>query len=172
MVQGIEGLPEDTLAEIADSVYFVRRRVLVPENLQAEILSAVMEEPSEAVERGHWPIWKRSSPTMTGNAPSPDVVADMMTFVFWLSRKKVGPMGKAAFERAEWGEAIWWEVITSAGQCASTMRLPRRSPACRQADSVFLMQHFVVHLEAIPCAPGGRLEMTAGPRCRFRSATI
>ncbi len=41
IIEGIKGLPSVTLAEIADFIYFVRKRALQPESF-AEDLSSIM----------------------------------------------------------------------------------------------------------------------------------
>lgn len=42
IVEGIKGLPEEMLAEIADFVYFVRKRATQPQAYEEELLSALM----------------------------------------------------------------------------------------------------------------------------------
>jgi hypothetical protein len=50
IIEGIEGLPQEILAEIADFVYFVRKRILQPntfeEELQDILLSAELRQLS------------------------------------------------------------------------------------------------------------------------------
>ncbi|HET7091322.1 MAG TPA: hypothetical protein VFL17_22030 [Anaerolineae bacterium] len=42
IVEGIKGLPEEMLAEIADFVYFVRKRATQPQAYEEELLSALL----------------------------------------------------------------------------------------------------------------------------------
>ncbi len=42
IVEGLQGLPTESLAEIADFVLFVRRRALQPEVVEAEFQSALL----------------------------------------------------------------------------------------------------------------------------------
>lgn len=51
ITEGIKGLPQELLAEIADFVYVVRRRFMQPEAFAAE-LEAVLPEKSEEAKRG------------------------------------------------------------------------------------------------------------------------
>jgi hypothetical protein len=45
---GIRGLPAETLAEIADFVYFVRKRVLQPEHFNGEIQQLLLgQQPNQ-----------------------------------------------------------------------------------------------------------------------------
>ena len=44
IVSGIKGLPTETLREIADFVYFVRRRAVDPKSFEDEQFRALMEE--------------------------------------------------------------------------------------------------------------------------------
>ena len=43
IVSGIKGLPTDTLREIADFVYFVRRRAIDPKSFEDEQFRALVE---------------------------------------------------------------------------------------------------------------------------------
>lgn len=43
IVEGIQGLPPETLAEIADFVYFVRRRVVQPQAFEEELAQALLK---------------------------------------------------------------------------------------------------------------------------------
>lgn len=43
IVSGIKGLPTDTLREIADFVYFVRRRAVDPKSFEDEQFRALLE---------------------------------------------------------------------------------------------------------------------------------
>jgi hypothetical protein len=40
IIEGIKGLPPESLAEIADFVYFVRKRILEPQAFQEELRNA------------------------------------------------------------------------------------------------------------------------------------
>ena len=42
IVEGIKGLPQEMLAEIADFVYFVRKRATQPQAYEEELLSALL----------------------------------------------------------------------------------------------------------------------------------
>lgn len=42
IVEGIKGLPPEILAEIADFVYFVRKRVLQPQTFEEELQNALL----------------------------------------------------------------------------------------------------------------------------------
>jgi hypothetical protein len=42
IAEGIQGLPPEVLAEIADFVYFVRKRVLAPETFEDELRSFLL----------------------------------------------------------------------------------------------------------------------------------
>jgi len=44
IVSGIKGLPTETLREIADFVYFVRRRAVDPKSFEDEQFRALVEE--------------------------------------------------------------------------------------------------------------------------------
>ena len=44
IVSGIKGLPAETLREIADFVYFVRRRAVDPKSFEDERFRALVEE--------------------------------------------------------------------------------------------------------------------------------
>ena len=44
IISGIKGLPTETLREIADFVYFVRRRAVDPKSFEDEQFRALMEE--------------------------------------------------------------------------------------------------------------------------------
>lgn len=44
IVSGIKGLPNETLREIADFVYFVRRRAVDPKSFEDEQFRALVEE--------------------------------------------------------------------------------------------------------------------------------
>ncbi len=44
ILSGIKGLPSDTLREIADFVYFVRRRAIDPKSFEDEQFRALVEE--------------------------------------------------------------------------------------------------------------------------------
>ncbi|MDQ3131996.1 MAG: hypothetical protein M3Q99_14705 [Acidobacteriota bacterium] len=44
IVSGIKGLPPETLREIADFVYFVRRRAVDPKSFEDEQFRALVEE--------------------------------------------------------------------------------------------------------------------------------
>ena len=44
IVSGIKGLPIETLREIADFVYFVRRRAIDPKSFEEERFRALIEE--------------------------------------------------------------------------------------------------------------------------------
>lgn len=44
IVSGIKGLPTETLREIADFVYFVRRRAIDPKSFEDEQFRALIEE--------------------------------------------------------------------------------------------------------------------------------
>ena len=44
IVSGIKGLPTDTLREIADFVYFVRRRAVDPKSFEDEQFRALVQE--------------------------------------------------------------------------------------------------------------------------------
>lgn len=51
IVQGIRGLPAETLAEIADFVYFLRKRVQQPDVFAEELRSALLGEELKQVSR-------------------------------------------------------------------------------------------------------------------------
>lgn len=42
IIEGIKGLPQEMLAEIADFVYFVRRRTLQPQAFEEELRNALL----------------------------------------------------------------------------------------------------------------------------------
>lgn len=42
IVEGLRGLPQEMLAEIADFVYFVRKRATQPQAYEEELLSALL----------------------------------------------------------------------------------------------------------------------------------
>jgi hypothetical protein len=42
IIEGIKGLPPETLAEIVDFIYFVRKRVLQPQAFEEEVLNALL----------------------------------------------------------------------------------------------------------------------------------
>ena len=52
IIEGIKELPTETLAEIADFVYFVRKRVLEPEAFQEELMSALLRVELQQLSRG------------------------------------------------------------------------------------------------------------------------
>jgi hypothetical protein len=43
IIEGIKGLPEETLAEIANFVFFVRKRILYPQAFEDELRNALLE---------------------------------------------------------------------------------------------------------------------------------
>ena len=51
IVEGLRGLPKETLAEITDFVYFVRRRALHPEALEGERAGVLVETESKQLSR-------------------------------------------------------------------------------------------------------------------------
>jgi hypothetical protein len=42
IIEGIKGLPPEILAEIADFIYFVRKRVLEPQTFREELQNALL----------------------------------------------------------------------------------------------------------------------------------
>jgi hypothetical protein len=42
IIEGIRGLPPEILAEIADFIYFVRKRALQPQDFEEELQSALL----------------------------------------------------------------------------------------------------------------------------------
>lgn len=42
IIEGIKGLPPETLAEIVDFIYFVRKRVLQPQTFEEELQNALL----------------------------------------------------------------------------------------------------------------------------------
>jgi hypothetical protein len=51
IVQGIRGLPAETLAEIADFVYFLRKRIQQPDIFAEELRSALLGEELKQLSR-------------------------------------------------------------------------------------------------------------------------
>ena len=51
IVQGIRGLPTETLAEIADFIYFLRKRSQQPEVFAEELRSALLGEELKQLSR-------------------------------------------------------------------------------------------------------------------------
>ena len=51
ILEGLKGLPPETLAEIADFVLFVRRRVLEPEVFEEELRSALLNSELRQLSR-------------------------------------------------------------------------------------------------------------------------
>jgi hypothetical protein len=51
IVQGIRGLPTETLAEIADFVYFLRKRVQQPDVFAEELRNALLGEGLKQLSR-------------------------------------------------------------------------------------------------------------------------
>ena len=51
IVQGIRGLPAETLAEIADFIYFLRKRVQQPDIFAEELQSALLGEELNQLSR-------------------------------------------------------------------------------------------------------------------------
>ena len=51
IVQGIRGLPAETLAEIADFVYFLRKRVQQPDIFAEELRNALLGEELKQLSR-------------------------------------------------------------------------------------------------------------------------
>ena len=54
ITEGIKGLPEELLAEIADFVYFVRRRFLQPQAFENELESSLLEADLANQTNGDW----------------------------------------------------------------------------------------------------------------------
>ena len=51
IIQGIQGLPPEVLAEIADFIYFLRKRVLRPQVFEEELQSALLGEELKQLSR-------------------------------------------------------------------------------------------------------------------------
>jgi hypothetical protein len=51
IIQGIIGVPPETLAEIADFIYFVRQRALPPQTFNEELQNALLGEELKHVSR-------------------------------------------------------------------------------------------------------------------------
>jgi len=51
IIQGIKGLPPETLAEIAAFVYFVRQRALQPQTFNEELQNALLGEELKKLSR-------------------------------------------------------------------------------------------------------------------------
>ena len=47
IVEGIKGLPQDVLAEIAHFVLFMRKRITQPQTFEAELQATLLEEDIE-----------------------------------------------------------------------------------------------------------------------------
>ena len=44
IIEGIKGLPQDVLAEIAHFVFFMRKRITHPQSFEAELQTVLLEE--------------------------------------------------------------------------------------------------------------------------------
>jgi len=51
IIKGIQGLPLEVLAEIADLIYFLRKRALQPQAFEEERQSALLEEELKQLSR-------------------------------------------------------------------------------------------------------------------------
>ena len=51
IIEGMKGLPPEVLAEIADFVYFVRKRVLQPQAFEEEIQNTLLREELRQLSR-------------------------------------------------------------------------------------------------------------------------
>jgi hypothetical protein len=51
IIEGIDGLPPDILAEIVDFIYFVRKRVLQPQAFEEEIQNTLLREELRQLSR-------------------------------------------------------------------------------------------------------------------------
>ena len=57
IIEGIKGLPQELLAEIADFVYFVRQRFTQPQAFERRLDSALRDSPAGApAGRSHPPV--------------------------------------------------------------------------------------------------------------------
>jgi len=52
IVEGIKGLPREALAEITDFVFFVKKRLLQPDEFKEDVRAAVLEADLKAQSRG------------------------------------------------------------------------------------------------------------------------
>jgi hypothetical protein len=52
IVEGIKGLPREAFAEITDFVFFVKKRLLEPDEFKEDVRTAVLEADLKALSRG------------------------------------------------------------------------------------------------------------------------
>ncbi len=63
IMQGMEGLPTESLAEIADFVFFIRKRVLQPKAFEDELRASLIREELKSFSRSEEAHLEQESPT-------------------------------------------------------------------------------------------------------------
>ncbi len=79
ILEGIKGLPDATLAEIADFVYFLRRKVLQPQAVQDERQSLLLRSELKQLSRDEEAHLEKEFKDYDQLYPGSEFVSDTMT---------------------------------------------------------------------------------------------